>query len=43
MTAHAPAQGDKKLVQLLELLAECARSAGGDRLIERFLRGIEVA
>src|SRR4051812_42208564 len=32
----------EKLLQLLELLAPPARASGGDRVVERFLRGIKV-
>jgi hypothetical protein len=38
----ARAQGDEKLVQLLERLAEPTRTPGGDGTVESFLRGIEV-
>src|SRR4029078_9790889 len=38
------AQGDEKLVQLLERLAHVAtRASGGDGTVESFLRRIEVA
>ena len=36
------AQGDEKLVQLLERLAKPTCTPGGDGTIESFLRGIEV-
>jgi hypothetical protein len=36
------AQGDEKLIQLLERLAHSTRTPRGDGTVESFLRGIEV-
>src|SRR3954462_13596845 len=40
--SHARGQGDEKVVQLLERLAEPTCTPGRDGIVERFLRGIEV-
>jgi hypothetical protein len=39
---HRRARRDEKLVELFERFAEPTCTAGGDSLVERFLRGIEV-
>src|SRR5262245_42398426 len=41
-TSRICAQRDEQLVQLLELIGPSTRAPGGDRLVERFLRGIKV-